>query len=274
MKFAFSTLGNPEWSVEQTISAAKKFGYEGIEWRLLDGALINPVTDAEAVKQAVAAGRKQGIDTCALDTSCRFNLRAASDREAQVQDLLHWIALAQATQVPVLRIFGGPNQAGDGPEPSDEEVNGWVASGLRAAAPAAQRAGVSVALETHDAFSSARRTAAVLNTVDSPCIGALWDSHHPYRVGESPEEVFRLIGARLAHVHVKDAYRKAPGGNDWQLVLLGKGEVPVQGQMHTLKTHGYNGWVSVEWEKKWHPEIPAPEEAYPQHIALLREMVG
>jgi len=28
--------------------------------------------------------------------------------------------------------------------------------------------------------------------------------------------------------------------------------------------------VSVEWEKRWHPEIAAPETALPQHLALLR----
>jgi hypothetical protein len=33
----------------------------------------------------------------------------------------------------------------------------------------------------HDAFSSAARVAEVLALVDSPWVGAVWDSHHPYR---------------------------------------------------------------------------------------------
>jgi hypothetical protein len=32
---------------------------------------------------------------------------------------------------------------------------------------------------------------------------------------------------------------------------------------------GYRGWSSVEWEKRWHPEIEEPEVALPQHLKLL-----
>jgi hypothetical protein len=33
---------------------------------------------------------------------------------------------------------------------------------------------------------------------------------------------------------------------------------------------GYDGWLSVEWEKHWHPEIAEPEIALPQHVERLR----
>ncbi len=63
---------------------------------------------------------------------------------------------------------------------------------------------------------------------------------------------------RLAHVQVKDP-RRTP--------LLGEGEVPVRTILELLRRHGYR-WVAVEWEKKWHPEIPEPEVALPQHGAV------
>ncbi|MCL5946938.1 MAG: sugar phosphate isomerase/epimerase, partial [Chloroflexi bacterium] len=269
-----STLACPAWSVDQVVDAAVHFGYDGIEWRLLDGNVIDPVADRGQVEHAVRACRGRGIAVCALDTSCRFNLRASSDREAQVAILLRWIELAQAVDVPLLRVFGGANQPGDGSAPSDGEVNSWVVAALRAAAPAAERAQVTVAIETHDAFSSARRTAAVLREVASPYVGALWDSHHPYRVGETPEEVVDALGSRLVHVHVKDARRRTPGSADWQLVMLGEGEVPVREQLESLARRRYSGWVCVEWEKKWHPELADPEIALPQHLAWLKRAVA
>jgi hypothetical protein len=36
-----------------------------------------------------------------------------------------------------------------------------------------------------------------------------------------------------------------------------------------LTAGGYQGWISVEWEKHWHPEIEDPELALPQHLELL-----
>ena len=41
-----------------------------------------------------------------------------------------------------------------------------------------------------------------------------------------------------------------------------------------LRRGGYDGWVAVEWEKKWHPHIPEPEVALPQHATLLREWLA
>jgi hypothetical protein len=39
--------------------------------------------------------------------------------------------------------------------------------------------------------------------------------------------------------------------------------------------YGYDaGWLSVEWEKKWHPELAEPEIALPQHSAKLREYLA
>lgn len=270
MKLGFSTLGCPTWSIDQVIAAAVAYGYDGVEWRLIDGDVIDPVADRAKVEQAVRVCRQRGIEACCLDTSCRFNLSSAAAREAQVADLRNWIALAQAVQVPLLRVFGGADAAGS----DEEEGTAWVASALKAAAPDAERAGVTVALETHDGFSSARRTAEVVRRVGSPNVGAIWDSHHPYRVGETPEQVIRALGDRLVHVHVKDAVRTAPGSNEWRLLLMGEGEVPVREQLQVLAQHNYQGWVCVEWEKKWHPEIPEPEVALPQHMAWLKRTLA
>lgn len=271
MKFAFTNLGAPGWSIEKVAQEGKRLGYDGVELRLLDGEVIDPVADRAALTTAVETCRAAGLDVCALDTSCRFNNDDPAVRAREVDTLRRWIEVAHDLQAPILRVFGGepPNPAAV----DDEEANGWVAQALAAAAPQAEQANVIIALETHDAFSSARRVAAVLRVVDSRHVGALWDSHHPYEMGESAAQVVELLGTRLAHVHVKDARRAAPGSSDWQLVLMGEGEAPVREQLDALRGMGYDGYVAVEWEKKWHPELAEPEVALPQHIAWLKSVI-
>lgn len=265
MHIAFTTLACPGWSIQQVAEAALAMGYDAVELRLLDGEVIDPVADRGNLIRAVGHCRERGLPVCALDTSCRFNIPDRAARATEEESLLRWIDLAASTEVPLLRVFGG---AGD-PGTPEAEANAWVAESLRRAAPAAQAAAVTVALETHDAFSSARRVAAVLHLVASPAVAALWDSHHPYRVGECVEEVIALLGPRIAHVHVKDA-RRRPAGDEWDLVPLGEGEVPVAAQLAALRAAGYDGAVAVEWEKKWHPKLAGPEVALPHHIAWLR----
>jgi fatty-acyl-CoA synthase len=269
LKFAFSTLACPQWSLEQVVENAVRLGYDGIELRLLDGQLIDPVEDAAKVEQAVARCRESGLDVCALDTSCKFNHPDGEERARQEAVLRDWIRLAQAVQVPVLRVFGGQAPETDPPSTVQEEDD-RVAESLRHMAPLAEKATVTIALETHDAFSSALRVAQVLKAVDSPAVGALWDSHHPYRVGESALEVVATLRQRIVHVHIKDARRSDIEGTGWELTLMGEGEVPVREQLELLDKNGYTGYVSVEWEKMWHPEIPEPEIALPQHMQWLK----
>jgi sugar phosphate isomerase/epimerase len=82
--------------------------------------------------------------------------------------------------------------------------------------------------------------------------------------------VYDLIGQRVLLAQVKDARRAPERADGWQLTLLGQGEVPVREMLDLLDRGGYQGWISVEWEKRWHPEIEDPELALPQHIELLR----
>jgi sugar phosphate isomerase/epimerase len=271
LKFAFSTLACPQWSLEQVVENALRLGYEGIELRLLDGQLIDPVNDATKVEQAVARCRESGLDVCALDTSCKFNHPDAEERAKQETILRDWIRLAQSVQVPILRVFGGQSPETTPPSTVQDEDD-RVAESLRNVAPQAEQANVTIALETHDAFSSALRVAQVLKAVGSPAVGALWDSHHPYRVGESALEVVATLRQRIVHVHIKDARRSESESSGWALVLLGEGEVPVKEQLELLEKNGYTGYVSVEWEKMWHPEIPEPEIALPQHMQWLRSL--
>ena len=56
--------------------------------------------------------------------------------------------------------------------------------------------------------------------------------------------------------------------------LAGAGEVPVREMLGLLQAAGYPHWISVEWEKRWHPEIEEPEVALPQHLDLLTRWLG
>jgi fatty-acyl-CoA synthase len=210
------------------------------------------------VRQTVAA---VGLPIVAVDSSIRL-----TDTDPG-PDITRFLTLASEWECPLVRVFGGT--LNDDPQVRREQLAG-AAKVLEASLPLAERAGVAIGLETHDSFSSAAVVAEVLAMVDSPWVGAVWDSHHPHRVGESPSEVYDLIGQRVLLAQVKDARGASDRADGWQLTLLGQGEVPVREMLDLLDRGGYQGWISVEWEKRWHPEIEEPELALPQHIELLR----
>src|SRR5437867_2776615 len=52
---------------------------------------------------------------------------------------------------------------------------------------------------------------------------------------------------------------------------LGEGDVPVEKFITRLMGIGYNGYVTVEWEKAWLPGLAEPEEILPDSIQKLRK---
>ncbi len=267
MKLAFSTLSCPSWTLERAVTAAREYGYSAIELRLIDDQTLTPAllrANLERVRRAFAGS---GIAICGLGSSARL-ADNAPERAPHEQELRELIPMAKSLGVPMIRVFGGNRPAGA------DEARGItnVAAGLSTVAPMAEDAGVSLLLETHDDFCRSEVVARVMAQAPSPAVGVIWDSHHPFRHGDSIALTWKNLAPRLKHVHIKDA-RKSPTGkaSGWDLVLLGEGEVPVREMLQTLKANGYDGYVSVEWEKRWHPDIPDPEIALPQHMAKLRE---
>lgn len=262
---AFSTLGCPGWTLEHAAEQAAANGYRALEVRLLDGEIIPSMLPAGQRRRIKEVMQHHNIKIIGLGSSVRFSSPSRAERHGQVEELRHYLELANELGVPYVRVFGGNVQ----PDCTLEQTIDWVAESLAQAMPLAEAQGVTVLLETHDAFCRGAEVARVLDQVKDARLGAIWDVHHPFRMGESIEETWRLIGARTAHVHLKDGVRNAD--DSWKLVLLGEGEVPCRQVVELLQRNGYPGYIAVEWEKKWHPTIEEPEVALPQHAQVLRQ---
>jgi sugar phosphate isomerase/epimerase len=264
LRIAFSTLAFPDATLAEATSLGRSLGYAGVELRLIDGQLIGssmPAAERARVKQTINAAR---LPIVSVDSSI---ILTTDDAGSEIRRFLE---LANDWESPLIRVYGGPLAE----EPRARRAQMEAAAGvLQGVVPLAEQLGVAVAIETHDSFSASSVVAELLAMVESRWIGALWDSHHPHRMGETPAEVYQHIGPRVLHVQVKDARRSAEHKGGWQLVPLGEGEVPVREIIGLLVAGGYRGYISVEWEKYWHPEIEGPEIALPQHLKVLEEWV-
>jgi sugar phosphate isomerase/epimerase len=277
-RIAFSTLAFPDATLASAVSLGRRWGYAGVELRLIDGELIDPsmpAADRARVKRDLA-----GLPVVAVDSSIRLT------DDDPGPDLRRFLELASDWEAPLVRVFGGSLAAsGAARLRAAARLRGpdrlHAAARLRAAArvlaacvPVARRLGVAIGVETHDDFSASSVVASLLALADAEgadpeWVGAVWDSHQPHRAGETPADVYANLGRRILLAQVKDARRGLHG--DWELVPLGEGEVPVRPMLGLLAAGGYRNWVSVEWEKRWHPEIAEPEVALPQYRRVLAE---
>lgn len=266
MKLAFSTLGCSTWSWEQMIDEAARLGYEGVELRGVGGELRLSRCEAfqpDRLDASAAYAAERGISIVCIGTSCVFH---DDDRfEASLDEGRESIDQAVRIGAPFIRVFGDKIVDAD----AAEKTAAQVARGLQLLGEYAEGKGVTVLLETHGDFSSSDRLQEVLRQTTSPAIGLIWDILHTIHNGkQTPSETWHSLGRYIRHAHIKDA--KTEEGSK-RLTLVGEGDLPLQEWLDILRENGYDGWLSFEWEKRWHPHIEEPEVAFPAFISYIRQ---
>jgi fatty-acyl-CoA synthase len=252
-RLAFSTLACPGWSLEEAVDAAVKLGYAGLELRLLDGALLPADLDAHDRRRVARVMTDAGVAVATVDTSIRLSTLA------NVDELQQYLGMADSWAAPVVRVFPGQG--------TPDELR----RGLEIAAEAAGRFHTAIGVETHDGYTAAAVLGPLVRELEGAPVGVVWDMLHTHRAGEAPADVLDQIGDRLLGVHIKDARPGGEGG--WQLVPLGEGTVPVGAGIDQLARRTYAGWLVVEWEKLWHPELAEPAVALVYELTALRRLV-
>lgn len=241
-------------------------GYDGIELRFLADQrdlLKAPELQKEMLPLTKQQLKEARVAVCCVDTSV---LLVQEDEAMMEAGRLH-IDLAAELSAPFVRVFGGRIPEGT----SRSAAMQTAAKNFLRLAEYAGGKRVDVLVETHDDFSTSESVAELIRRTNHPSAGVLWDIHHPFRFhGETPAQAFAAIGPHVKHVHVKDSILLGEG--KFRYCLLGEGDVPVAQCLNLLKTAGYNGWIVLEWEKTWHPELEEPEVVFPHFIEKINKV--
>ncbi|MFC4777014.1 sugar phosphate isomerase/epimerase family protein [Paenibacillus sp. GCM10023252] len=269
MKIAFQTLACPNWDWDTTLQQAAAMGYDGIELRGVEGEMFLPRARPflpEHIEGTIQQLRQMKLELCCLDTSSAFH--DADRYDAAIAEGRAYIDLAGKLGVPYIRVFGDAI-----PDPAEAAATiRRIAAGLTELGQYAEGTGVTVLLETHGDISNYSVIQEILSLTSSSSIGLLWDFEHPFTHGEDPAVTYRELSPYIKHTHVKDARIDDQGSK--QLTLIGEGSVPVSAIVQFMKQGGYDGWLSLEYEKKWFPDnLEEPEVSLPAYIAYMRSLL-
>ncbi|MDA0748739.1 MAG: sugar phosphate isomerase/epimerase, partial [bacterium] len=260
MKLGFTTLGTPDWDLDTICTRAREYGFQGIDFRGLGDEI--DVTVLPAFTQGLAETRAQ-LEAAGLVAGISTSIKICDDTmlEANLAEARRTIPVAGELGMGVVRVFGG----GDAPVRSVEEL-AQVGQRTMDAILALEGADPLMwVLETHDHWISSSDCKQVLDRVPNENFGILWDIGHTSRVGaEDPEESWDIFGDRVKHLHVKDAVfdRNHPQAMEdgWRYVEPGTGQLPLEKAVRMVVDRGYDGWFIFEHEKRWHRDLPEPEE--------------
>ncbi len=298
LKLCFSTLACPDWSWADILHYGPQFGYQGVEVRLLEretDLLVRPEFQPDQLSQRRAELEAAKFQVAGLGSSVRFDYLDADVRSQQIEIGQRYVDLAHQLRSRFVRVFGDVFTAGQDAS-GRERVLSQVVEGLTALGHYAEPRGVLVLMETHGDFAATQWMQTVMERVDHPAVGVLWDTHHPWRFYNEPlSETFNRLRPWIRHTHWKDSVADAAsvgiristdgstdagsvchggaaaaqahslmsGHKPAHYVLFGSGEFPALDALQLLDLAGYDGWYSLEWELAWHPELEQPLVALP-----------
>jgi fatty-acyl-CoA synthase len=265
MKLAFSTLGCPDFDWPDIYSMAKDLGFDGIEIRGLGKDIFavraQPFTEAE-LPNTIKKLSELRIEIPCLSSGCCLKFGEKAD--ANHAEIVEYIELASKLKTPYIRILADLEPQADG-----EVDDNVVLAALQKLVPVAEEKGVTLLVETNGVYTDTKRLCDLLNHVSSDYVGALWDLHHPYRfAGETPGKTVQNLGAYIKYVHVKDSVVE---NGKVSYRMMGEGDMPIDDFMRALNSINYEGYVSLEWVKRWSGDLSDAGVVFPHFINYMEK---
>lgn len=266
MKISFMTWACPNWSLEQVLAGAIRYGYDAVEPRVeADHAHGIELNITKKQRKAI---REQfadcGVAVSALATSRRYALASDHELAESIELTKRYLDLAADLGCQNLRVFGGGTPEGM----SFGDAQKLVAESLHRCAQHAAQRGVYLCLETHDSYSLSGDCLQTVLMADHPNVAICWDILHPCRHGETVAAAFENVRNHVRHCHVHDArLGEEPGA--YQMTLMGQGDVPHEEAVRLLARIDFSGALSGEWIDAFEAEQVLSHDA-----AVLREYIA
>ena len=264
MKLCYSTLGCPDWSLNDILANSKDLGFDGVEIRGIGNELYIPnikvfsAENADATKEKL---RRLGLTIPVFTSACYLHKDENSAQEGKA-----YIDTAKRMDVPYVRVLGDTSGA-----PGENVDVHIVKENLTVLDAYAKGSGVTLLLETNGIFADSGFMKAFLEENQFENVAVLWDIHHPFSYfGEAPEVTYGNLKPYIRHVHVKDSVMR---DGKAEYCFLGKGDVPVKECLALLKQDGYDGFFSLEWLKRWQSKLEHGSVVFAQYKYYMDEMM-
>jgi L-ribulose-5-phosphate 3-epimerase len=262
--YSYWHFRQPKYPIEKVIGDAARLGFDGVE--VLHRQMDNE-TPAYLNKLKQLAFR-HGLSLPMLSIHQDFVSPDAAERRKHIEHTERCIGLAAQMGIPAVRLNSGRWKTVKtfddlmkvkGNEPplegyKLEDAFKWVVDSIRECLPAAEKAGVMLALENHWGLTTdTDMLLRIWREVNSPWLGINADT------GNFPGDPYTGIAKLAPHASIVQA-KTYYGGGEWYTLDLDYKRIA-----GILKKAGFGGWVSLEMEGK-----ESPDAAVPKSLEVLR----
>lgn len=238
------------------IAKAKELGFDAIEF--IDLAPHDGSSEEEYAVKLAQEAERCGIKISAYTIGACLIQDTDEQLKAEMDRVKHKIDVAALLKAPLMRhdAFFSQNKYR-----SFDLALPELAANIRELAEYGKSKGVKTTVENHGRIcQDSDRMERIFNAVNHENFGLLVDMGNFMCVDEDPALAVSRVAPYAFHVHAKDfvryEYGAAPLTGSFPTrslarlsgAVCGTGDVPVQQCLHILKTAGYDGCVTIEYE--------------------------
>jgi sugar phosphate isomerase/epimerase len=238
-------------STDEAIRVLRNAGYSAVEWML--GQHFHNTKDLRILVNRTRKRRLEVSNIMCWQDLVTTHTRARKRRLKLLQGM---IEEAGRLSVPLMNVFTGPMTWNPrfqriGRDISEGEAWSVVIDSFSELVETAEKNQVIVTVEpvfgmlVHDYYTIKE----FLGYFDSEYLGVNLDPSHFVVHGNDPVWAAKMLGKKVKHVHVKDAFGKPGGlGETFNFPFLGEGLVNWRKFFVALRESDYRGYLSLEFE--------------------------
>ena len=249
-------MATPGLDIPAQVLVAKKYGFQGIDFRVGvpgKGEIPEDITaeEAEKVKEMVGDLELPGL-LC-------YNKHIHAGKEEMVASLIRCIRIAKALDCPMIRVFSGKIDT--------EEQLKLLAQALTEVVERDDST-IKMGLQVHKNNGiSVAQGLAVCRLVASDRVGLILSPDQSYLAQEQWEALIPEVAKHTFQIYVADLDEQG------DFCLIGEGIIDYAAILDKLSQNGFDGYITLKWEKCWIPHLPEYTEAFPGFMNYMNESV-
>ena len=253
-KYSFTTMATPGLDIPAQVLVAKEYGFRGIDFRVGEPGKGEIPEDTSEQK---AAQIRQLLDGLEMPGLLCYNKNIDAGKEEMTASLLRCIGLAERLGCPMIRVFTGKIQT---PERLQllvqvlEEVLKQDGSSVKMGLQIHRNNGVTVA-----------EGLSVCRSVGNSRIGLILSPDQSYP--EDWESLIADVAKYTFQIYVADL--NAQG----EFCCIGDGVIDYATILRKLSDNGFDGYITLKWEKCWIPQLPDYPEGFRSFMTYMNNSV-
>jgi sugar phosphate isomerase/epimerase len=258
--------------METIISQAVAMGFDGVDFRGFgqELAIYNLAEFSSKARDTSLRFQDSGLEISCFSCSAKAFNPTIEAKHSSIEEVRAYAPLCETFGTRYIRVFGGAI----GDTPQTQAVDS-AARTLEEMAKIAANYNARITVETHDDWIDSELLRRLMGEIHGDIASVLWDVHHPYRMNREPPELTWLnLGRFVEYTHWKDSKADPSKPSGYTYTHFGEGDLPLSMMVNLLANAEYDGWLTYEWEKRWHPELPEPEEAFPIFVDQMKRLIA